>query len=106
MKMRRRDSQAEIEEIGDFAWRTDGERRWLIVRTPSRADAANINTGGYEQTSWPIHPHTTQNGHTWHWDGNEDEPTLTPSLHHILHHPDGPVTLWHGWVRGGELVEA
>lgn len=104
MRMRRRESVRDIEDIGDFAWKVDGDRRSLVVRTPSRY--ADSNPGRYEQTSWPIRPHATQNGHSWEWDGNEDEPTLTPSLHHILHHPNGDVTLWHGWVRAGELVEA
>lgn len=35
-------------------------------------------------------------GHSWGWDGNEDNPTLTPSVH---------ITgCWHGWVRAGRMV--
>lgn len=37
-------------------------------------------------------------GKAWGWDGNEDMPTITPSIHAIGH--------WHGWVRAGMLVEA
>jgi hypothetical protein len=32
----------------------------------------------------------------WQWDGNEDKPTLTPSVHRI----EG----WHGYVRAGRMV--
>jgi hypothetical protein len=31
----------------------------------------------------------------WHWDGNEDKPTLAPSVHHL----GG----WHGYVRAGRM---
>jgi hypothetical protein len=33
---------------------------------------------------------------SWHWDGNRDKPTLTPSVHHVGH--------WHGWLRAGVWV--
>lgn len=42
----------------------------------------------------------------WQWDGNKEAPTLSPS---ILSHTkrDGvDVTLWHGYLREGKLVEA
>lgn len=32
----------------------------------------------------------------WGWDGNEDKPTLTPSIHCI--------GSWHGWLRAGRLI--
>lgn len=34
----------------------------------------------------------------WTWDGNEDKPTLSPSIHTL--------GCWHGFVRAGEMVEA
>lgn len=34
----------------------------------------------------------------WHWDGNRDKPTLTPSVHHVGH--------WHGYLRDGFWVQA
>jgi hypothetical protein len=34
-------------------------------------------------------------GHSWQWDGNEDKPTLTPSVNVVDH--------WHGWVKAGRL---
>lgn len=35
---------------------------------------------------------------TWHWDGNREAPTLSPSVNHIGH--------WHGWLRNGMWVQA
>lgn len=35
-------------------------------------------------------------GASWGWDGNEEKPTLTPSVHHVGH--------WHGWVRAGRMA--
>lgn len=36
-------------------------------------------------------------GHHWDWDGNEDAPTLTPSL-------SAGRRGWHGWIRAGHMV--
>jgi hypothetical protein len=33
---------------------------------------------------------------SWHWDGNRDKPTLSPSVHHVGH--------WHGYLRAGVWV--
>lgn len=35
-------------------------------------------------------------GHSWEWDGNEQQPTLNPSVN--------CVGVWHGWVRAGRFV--
>jgi len=35
---------------------------------------------------------------SWEWDGNEEAPTLKPSVHDM---PDGK-THWHGWLTNGE----
>jgi len=40
------------------------------------------------------------NPKSWIWSGDEDAPSLSPS---ILHHSDPP---WHGFLREGKLVEA
>lgn len=34
---------------------------------------------------------------SWHWDGNREKPTLSPSVHHLI---DGK-THWHGYLRAG-----
>lgn len=35
------------------------------------------------------------NGHSWKWDGNQDKPTLEPSVHHVGR--------WHGFIRKGRM---
>ena len=35
---------------------------------------------------------------SWKWDGNREQPTLTPSIHHVDH--------WHGYLRGGVFTDA
>ena len=75
---------------GEFFWDLrDGERA-IMLALPNDA-------GAYSVTSWPI-TYALRNGAQWGWDGNEDTPTLTPSL--------AAPGLWHGWVRGGQLIEA
>ncbi len=34
----------------------------------------------------------------WEWDGNEESPTLSPSIHDVGH--------WHGWLREGQWTIA
>lgn len=33
---------------------------------------------------------------SWEWDGNQDKPTLSPSINTRDH--------WHGWFRSGRMV--
>lgn len=35
---------------------------------------------------------------TWDWDGNIEQPTLHPSIHHVGH--------WHGWLKSGVFTDA
>lgn len=37
----------------------------------------------------------------WDWDGNEEKPTLQPSVHHTYRVDGADKTHWHGWLRGG-----
>lgn len=47
-------------------------------------------------------PVQREDGKGWRWDGNEDRPTLSPSIFH--HTGDGPH--WHGFLRDGVWVQA
>ena len=38
----------------------------------------------------------------WEWDGNEDKPTLTPSIS-SKGAPDGKTTIWHGHLTAGRF---
>jgi hypothetical protein len=49
----------------------------------------------------PLRPLVDQKinrGHSWEWDGNEDKPTLTPSIN--------AKGCWHGYVRACRMVSA
>ena len=93
IKMRRRDKYDQVDQVGDFWWRFEANGgRVLIVVIPSHRTST-----GFIRSSWIVERPNSQ-GAQWTWDGSEDEPTLTPSLH--------AVGEWHGWVRRGELVEA
>ena len=83
-------------EPGDFAWdfdsaATGGDRsrptHFIYVALPGDA-------GGWS----PIEVQLGDQGgqRLWGWDGNEDKPTLTPS---IL-----SPGIWHGYLRAGRLV--
>ena len=81
--------------IGDFYWfiNPDGTRR-LIVALPWHI---NRNPGAFVASDWTI-DYPNFGGYKWSWDGNEDKPTLHPSLHWI--------GIWHGWCQEGLLKEA
>ena len=89
--MRRTDQP--FDQVGDFKWyigKISG-KRILTVAIPT------IGGKGWIHSRWSI-DHKNVCGAQWSWDGNEDAPTLTPSLH--------AVGIWHGWVRAGQLIEA
>lgn len=66
----------------------EGEQTWMWFLLPGKGGGGCIRLR-------PLLP-----GHagepSWEWDGNEDKPTLTPSVH--------CVGIWHGWFRAGRMV--
>jgi hypothetical protein len=74
----------EMEKPGDFTF--DAEFKHIYVWLPgaSGPDCQQIQRGA------------PGGSRVWGWDGNEDKPTLTPS---IL-----APGQWHGWLRSGRLV--
>jgi hypothetical protein len=93
--MKRVADMASIDNPGDFFWRTVNDQKYIVVALPRpRDDAPN----DWIMNMLPVEPGTANRGISWGFDGNENAPTLTPSVHCIGH--------WHGWVRAGTLVEA
>ena len=92
------DFENHITARGQFVWRMVGDKRTLVVAIPRLLARHSEDEG----TAWCYgaytidHPNST--GLQWSWDGHEDKPTLSPSIH-----AEG---MWHGWVREGQLVEA
>jgi len=68
----------EMQKPGDFCY--DDEHHMLYIWLPGQSgpDCVSIRSG------------------EWTWDGNEEQPTVTPSIH--------AVGRWHGWLRAGRLV--
>lgn len=94
--MRRFRKPSAIDEVGGFAWHVERGtgRRVVWIAVPCRELESER---GFVLTRWTI-DHPNHCGAKWSWDGNEDAPTLYPSLH--------AVGTWHGWCRAGELIEA
>ena len=96
--MRRRSSLSrspmfELELVGDFCWGKLRDSRGYFPRALIVAIPHLLNLTGLDY-AWEVEGE----GARWTWDGDEDKPTLEPSLHAI--------GVWHGWVRDGMLVEA
>lgn len=82
-------------KTGEFCWGAERENgiRYIYIKLPggggSGPDAIRVTrdlakSGG------------TDGAHTWHWDGNEQKPTIQPSLHWVGR--------WHGFLKAGRLV--
>ena len=72
-----------MEKPGDFTF--DDDRKTIYVWLPgvTGPDALRIQFG------------TPGGPRVWGWDGNEDKPTLMPSIHALGQ--------WHGYLREGRL---
>ena len=92
-------SADECVAIGDFIY--DDERRYLYIVPPDVSGRPALDsTHQAALDAIAIHRHASEpglNGHrSWLWDGNEDKPTLTPSIHYLDN--------WHGYLTAGQLV--
>lgn len=94
------DGKPLLEARGDFYWlrdETGGDRR-LMLAVPM-LPMPDFHDAGAEPwvVSWMTLDRKNSSGALWTWDGNEDKPTLRPSL--------GIPGYWHGWISAGRLVE-
>lgn len=71
-------------------------------RAPTHIKFKN-NRGEYHMVA--IRPVKQENGASWEWDGNWEQPTLQPSILSSCHDPETNETeiLWHGFVRAGVI---
>lgn len=79
--------------VGAFYWSLnehENGRRYIKMNVPTPH-----HPDGFKLCSVPVEPGST---YAWEWDGNEDRPTLKPSIDHFGH--------WHGWVQNGRMVKA
>lgn len=80
---------------------------WDIIRCPEVEKSATIwftcPCGCGCMARLPLRPSVERA--SWQWDGNEESPTLYPSVHHQVDDGAGGLkTHWHGWLRAGEWV--
>lgn len=79
-------------EIGDWCFINNDTYIWLLC--PS-----NMNKDG-DMVCLPIYKLVkTDDRHSWEWNGNYAEPTLSPS---ILNYGEKEPR-WHGFLRNGKL---
>ena len=71
------DSVRKIEKVGDFYWDLREGRRDLVIAVPWPP-----HSGKAIWSSWSI-DYKNDSDASWTWDGNEDKPTLNPSIHWI-----------------------
>lgn len=76
---------------GDFFYEIEDGKRNIVIAMPCKGGDYGI------YIAWSI-GHKNACNAQWSWDGNEDVPTMNPSLHWV--------GAWHGFVKNGELVEA
>lgn len=77
----------QVAKPGDFHIETDegGQRQMWFCLPDGGNGVINLR---------PVLP-PNQAHPSWEWDGNEDKPTLTPSVHQP--------GVWHGWFRAGRM---
>lgn len=78
-----------MEREGDFYFHERDGRKHITIWYPGLAG---------EDRHWcdlPLQAGAAPAGPVWGWDGNEEKPTLNPSIHVIGH--------WHGYLEAGRL---
>lgn len=80
-----------MERAGDFWIAFAAGRNWFHALLPGNSFHGDAE--GVAYCSIPIA--LTPAGEEWHWDGNYDAPTLSPSVWNHDH--------WHGFIRAGRF---
>lgn len=106
---RRRAAAIDCKRPGDFAWRfccerdSDGGPR--VFRNPKDGERPThlylVEPGGL-RAQMAIAPEGQSGQPGWDWDGDLDQPTLSPSIDTS----DGGDRRWHGWLKKGVLIDA
>lgn len=93
---RKRASVADLELPGDFCfWHIadDGQSGFMAFKCPCGQD---VHQRGHDSISVRTAAAGGQGDGFWTWDGNQDAPTLAPSIQRT----EG--CMWHGWLQNGE----
>lgn len=89
IKMNRKAALDEVRAVGDFWWRDMDGEMYLVAIFPGEVPTLN------GMTAVRVKGEAKPGSPTWKWDGNQDQPTLTPSVNIVGH--------WHGWIQAGEM---
>lgn len=81
---------------GDFAWGFDAPETFGETRESKIIHFYHCLPGEKNMSVIQVQRGTPGGNRVWGWDGNEDKPTIFPSIHVIGY--------WHGWCREGRLV--
>lgn len=86
----------ELQQPGDFCfWHLsdDGQSGFMAFKCPCGLE---IHTRQYDSIPVRTIDGGGQGSGYWVWDGNQDKPTLSPSIQRT----EG--CMWHGWFQNGE----
>lgn len=93
-KANRKATADECREIGDFVW--SEERDCLYIVLPNATGKPALDSKGEAALdAIRVSRGAACGPRVWGWDGNEDAPTLQPSLHWLNN--------WHGFLQQGVL---
>lgn len=95
MIARRVNTVDELEQPGDICfWRVsdDGQSAFMAFKCPCGQD---VHARGHDSIAVRKGAAASDNGtRAWHWDGNMDAPTLSPSIQRTSG------CMWHGYLAG------
>lgn len=96
MQARRVNCYDELTQAGDFYWNVgkDGKKRFICFVRPN------------EPILWKAITMIEVGGDGWQWNGNEDKPTLTPSIWVNREKANPDSGEWHGFLIDGEWKDA
>lgn len=90
----RKQRAEDCKEIGDFIWSDERDCLYIVLPTVSGVPAKD-SQGNAALDAINVSRGAACGPRVWGWDGNEDKPTLQPSIHWLNN--------WHGHLVAGEL---
>lgn len=79
---------------GAFFWMVEDDRRTMVFHLPGEEGPRAIQ----------VRPGQGDGNGIWGWDGNEDAPTLQPSILAWDRNQGERVEVWHGYLTAGRFV--
>ena len=102
-----RDQEMDIYDMspGSWRWRLDGPQGKRVMEAVLPQAIPGSENDFYKNLV--VHCLVNQPNHkgyySWNWDGDEDLPTLTPSIGAASYGSNPEPTKWHGYLTAGEF---